>query len=147
MKDHNPHDPLNMIGEAYERLTEIAMRNLHIQDGLKKSKLILASSNRRPQSELDSLLMDPKKLSHSPYHQDFLKLLFTNILRNAADKTIVNLNYFQKCKKLCDEFHTEELVDANTYYCDHCGWPNEIELPSFLEKCQNCGHKTFRLLH
>lgn len=147
MKDHNPHDPLNMIGEAYERLIELAMKNLHIQDGKKNAHSTTPHSNRISQFSSDILHRDSKQLRHPVYDQEFLVLLFTNILRTAADKTTMELNHLKQCKKLSDEFHSDELVDASTYYCDHCGSPNEISLPSYLEKCINCGHTTFRKLH
>lgn len=37
MKDHNPHDPVNIIGEAYELLLEKTMHDLHVHDGVDDS--------------------------------------------------------------------------------------------------------------
>ncbi len=143
MKDHNPHDPLNMIGEAYERLIELTMRNLHIQDG-KKSSL---PGDTLDHSSSNNPIRNNKTINHTPYDQEFLLLLLANILRNAADKTTLELNFLQKRKKLNDEFHAEELVDASVYYCDHCGSPHKVVSPSLLEKCKTCGHSTFRKTH
>ena len=137
MKDYNPHDPLNMIGEAYERLVEITMRNLHIRDGKKEST--------QPSSA------HPDKFSKASHHidfnQEFFLLLLTNMLRSAGDKTTLELNQFRKRKRLSNEFHANDLVEANIYYCDYCGTAFKLKFPNVLHKCQSCGYSTFKKTH
>ena len=58
MKDHNPHDPVNMIGEAYELFVERAMQDLHVRDGTdsknpsKPTHRIIKSSDAPSQKSL-----------------------------------------------------------------------------------------------
>ena len=144
MKDHNPHDPLNMVGEAYERLVEKTMANLHIKED--KINKELPKTIRR---------LDYKSIVHPQPHpgnwntinREFVKTSLLNLLSHAADQTTLELKQLRELKRLPDEYHTGELVNAGTLYCDQCGIPYELELPDFLGKCENCGNTTFRSQH
>ena len=144
IKDRNPHDPLNMIGEAYELLLEKTMHNFHIIDGKDTpldSKENLHIKNRSFDHKITA--QDDK----SSVNTELLKLSIVNAIRNTADRTTMDLIQLQSQKKLPNEFHAEELVNKGTLYCDHCGTPVELFIPSFLEKCHHCGYTTFRKLH
>ena len=134
MKDHNPHDPVNMIGEAYENFLENTMHNLHIEDGKTPSSQPVSIRRLDHASTISSPALD----------QEFIKASLINLLKHAGDQTRVNLFQLNKFKRLPDEYHEGELVQAGTLYCAHCDTPEIFTLPGFLEKCKNCGHTTFR---
>ena len=148
MKDHNPHDPLNMIGEAYELLLEKTMHNLHIIDG----KSISANDEQNHHMTLH-VKNNPFSVSttrhdtQNPFNASMLKLSLVKLVINSADRTTIDLLQLQSNNLLPDEYHAEELVSAGTLYCDHCGMPVEYTMPSFLETCRHCGYNTFRKLH
>lgn len=144
MKDRNPHDPLNMIGEAYELLLEKTMHNLHIIDGKD------VSSEDEESSRMKNKSFNTKTTKHSTENSlntELLKLSIVNVLRNTADRTTMDLIQLHAQKKLPNEYHADELVNKGTLYCDHCGMPVELLMPSFLDECHHCGYTAFRKLH
>ena len=146
MKDHTPHDPLNMVGEAYERLVEKTMANLHIKEN--KINKELPKTIRR--LEYKNIIYPQMTNNDSDWHtfdKEFVKTTLLNMLSHAADQTTLELKQLHDLKRLPDEYHTGELVNAGTLYCDHCGMPYELELPNFLGKCENCDNTSFRTQH
>ena len=144
MKDHNPHDPLNMVGEAYERLVEKTMANLHIKED-KINKEIPQTIRRLDYNSI--MHAHPRPTNWRTINRDIVKTSILNLLSHAADQTTLELKQLREQKRLPDEYHTGELVNAGTLYCDHCGVPYDLELPDLLGKCENCGNTTFRTQH
>ena len=83
MKDHNPHDPVNMIGEAYELLLEKTMHDLHVHDGV--------ASTKSPQSATQTN-MPNNTYTHWIENKKFLfKNTALEYLGDAGDETTITL--------------------------------------------------------
>jgi hypothetical protein len=86
MKDHNPHDPVNIIGEAYEMLLEKTMHDLHVHDGIESSS---------PSESIHRVAIPSYAHTQEPHwieekkHQ--LKNSTLEYLKHAGDKTTIAL--------------------------------------------------------
>lgn len=82
MKDHNPHDPVNIIGEAYELFLEKTMHDLHVQDGKEP-----AESSAHPSSKTTN-----NSYAHWIENKKFLlKNTALEYLGDAGDETTITL--------------------------------------------------------
>jgi len=85
MKDKSPHDPLNMIGEAYELCLEKVIHGLHIQDGAPPHKATISvklSSNHQPKDTPPDWV---------DLEKDIIKASLLELINDAGDKTTVAL--------------------------------------------------------
>jgi hypothetical protein len=146
MKDYSPHDPLNMVGEAYEQLVEKTMANLHINE-TRTDKTIPHTIHRLDYSSIVRTPREKTGQDIPAINSSIAKATLLDIVSHAADQTTLELNRLRNLKRLPDEYHSGEQVNAGTLYCDRCGMPHEMELADLVGKCDNCGNTRFRTQH
>ncbi len=169
MKDHTPHDPLNMIGEAYELMLERTMDEFHkaeqvaipklhrMIDGAKEKAVKLEELTLDEANELASIVK--RDLHHAAdyidatgkelkdwlgFEKDIIKASLLDLFTHAADNTVVELKQFKEQWLLPDEYHTGEFTGLGTLYCDKCGNSIQFKQPTKVPKCPSCGNATFK---
>ena len=145
MKDPLKHDPLDALGEAYEKLYEHVAKNLH--DAEKKTeplfhKLIeevkekAAKLKGVSEHDADKIshwikrdLTDLTNYLHETGHElkDWLGFEttlveneFLDLLLKSADQTIVKLLQMKDQSYLDSTYHAGEIVGPGTLACDNC---------------------------
>ncbi len=96
MKDHNPHDPVNMIGEAYELLLEKTMHDLHVHDGTDSTKTAQSADQTDAPSNTYMRWIENKKF--------LLKNTTLEYLRDAGDETTVTLRRLNHPKRTLSKY-------------------------------------------
>jgi len=108
MKDPNPHDPINMIGEAYELFVEKAMHDLHVADGkdsTKPAKPIYRLTNPSDTITQQSNWIENKKF--------LIKNSALEYLGHAGDKTTVTLKRLNQIPSASDKSDKNEKNISN----------------------------------
>ena len=169
MKDKTPHDPLNMIGEAYELLLERSADELHKVEDKAGPKLHSAIDRAKDKAvALEELTAEEahklanvvkRDLHHAAEHidetgeglknwlgfeKDIVKTSLLNLFSHAADQTVIELKQLREQWLLPDEYHTGEFIGLGTLYCDKCGNPIQFDKPAEIPECPECGNKTFK---
>ncbi len=169
MKDKTPHDPLNMIGEAYELFLERTVDELHkaedaagpkihhVIDKAKDKAVALEELTADEASKLAGVVK--RDLHHAAEHidetgeglknwlgfeKDIVKTSLLSLFSRAADQTIVELKQLRDQWLLPDEYHEGEFIGLGTLYCDKCGYALQFKKPGKIPKCPECGNSTFK---
>ncbi len=141
MKDHNPHDPVNMIGEAYELFVEKTMQNLHVRDGTGFTKPSISTHSAikpNPAPSQKSLWIENKKF--------MLENSALEYLRHAGDKTTITLRQLNQAPSASDKLEKNEYNAPNNLH----GHRN-INTAVYSDKnnahqYKKCDNKTFHRL-
>lgn len=168
MKDLKPpKDPVELMGQAYERLLETAMEDvdkLEHKTGPALHKLIdgakekLSELGEFTEEELDRVSEYLKRdlLDAAEYIAETgeelrdwlgfdLKLIGDRLLElfsKAADQTTVELNMLREQAELAG-YRTGEIVGPGTLVCDNCGEELHFHKPSHIPPCPKCKGTTF----
>jgi hypothetical protein len=169
MKDPLHHDPVDMIGEAYERMLERAMEGFR-KAGQKTGPALhrLVDKSRDKAVELEELSREEaEKLAeyvkrdltdaaeHLAETGDELKEwlgfesrlieseLFDLFMR-AADKTTVELLELKEQAKRASSYHTGEVTGLGTLVCEECGEKLHFHKPGRIPPCPKCHATVFR---
>ena len=139
MKDHTPHDPINMVGEAYELLLEKTMHDLHVQDGKSISKPLPpihrlhkhdGNQDNHSESEVSQWLASEK---------DLIKTTIIELLQHAADRTTLELRRLNSLNHPSDKHSNSERLHG-----DHNNPPMESARKIKTPQYKNCNNKSFR---
>ena len=138
MKDHNPHDPVNIIGEAYELLLEKTMHDLHVSDGTastEPSKFSYPVIPSYAQTQKSHWIENKKYL---------LKNSVLEYLRHAGDKTTITLRQLNHSQNTPDKPDENETNMGKTW-CRH----KTINTAMFsannnAPQYKKCNNKAFR---
>ena len=96
MKDKSPHDPINMIGEAYELLLEKTMHNLHLNNTASVSVPV----DSKPHAQSHQTKTHGSDWLESG--KEFFKLSALELLGGAGDKTRLELKRLANSHKTKD---------------------------------------------
>lgn len=168
MKDlQPPRDPIDAMGEAYERLLETAMDDLHKAEEktgpvlhrlIDKAKEKLLEAEEYTEEELDQVseylkrdLIDAADYLSETGHdfatwldfdieliEDRLKDLFSQ----AADQTTVELLQLKQQAERA-EYHTGEITGPGTLVCDKCGEKLHFHRVGKIPPCPKCKGTVF----
>lgn len=144
MKDHTPHDPINIVGEAYELLLEKTLHDLHVQDGKSASKPLPlihrlhkrdGDQNNLPESEISQWLEAEK---------DLIKTSIIELLQHAADRTTLELRRLNSLNQLPDELFSDKHSNMKKLHGDRSSPPVESARKIRTPQYKNCDNKSFR---
>jgi len=139
MKDHNPHDPVNMIGEAFELLTEKTMHDLHIQDGTKP-----ASSSKSIRRLSDPYNTDSKKSYWLENRKYLIKNTALEFLSHAGDKTTIELKRLNDLQSQLNKADENENYDINKLYGININYMARPVIKTKTPNYKKCNNKAFR---
>jgi len=163
MKDlQPPHDPIDALGEAYERLLETAMDDLHsveeksgpVLHGLiDQAKEKLLAAEEYTEAELDKAgdYLKRDLIDAADYlaetGDDFATWLdfdieliedrMKELFAQAADQTTIELLQLKQQARL-SEYHTGEITGPGTLVCDTCGKKLHFHLVAKIPPCPKC---------
>jgi hypothetical protein len=168
MKDlPDPKDPVELIGQAYERLLESAMedaRKLEDKSGpalhrlIDKARQKLSDLSELTAEEIDQVSEYLKRDLRDAAHfivetgDDFrawlgfdLSLLgdrLRELFVQAADQTTIELKQLQEQAEAAG-YHTGEITGPGTLVCDKCGEELHFYHPGRIPPCPKCHGTVF----
>lgn len=141
MKDHNPHDPVNIIGEAYELFLERTMHDTHA--------LSKANTRKSPQP-IYRILNRSDKHNETSHWIENKKYLIKNIaldyLKHAGDKTTVALRRLNHSQKTADKHATNENILVDKLHQPRNSQTIRHSLKTDTHQYKKCNNKAFRRL-
>ena len=139
MKDHNPHDPVNMIGEAYELLLEKTMHDLHVNDGVDSTK---------PSQPIYRVI--DSNYAHKSHWIENKKYLLKNAaleyLKHAGDKTTVALRRLNHTQNATDKLDENDSNARNKLPGHRAINTALYSAKNNIHQYKKCNNKTFRRL-
>ncbi|HHH44696.1 MAG TPA: hypothetical protein ENK49_11210 [Gammaproteobacteria bacterium] len=168
MKDPLHHDPLDALGEAYEKMFERAAKRFH--EAEKKSgpvfhKLIdeakdkaielkelseedaerLAAYIKRDLGDVASHLSETgNELSDwLGFETALLESAIFDLLLKAADPTTLTLLKINEDARQAASWHTGEITGPGTLVCDQCGEKLHFRKAGKIPPCPKCHATTF----
>jgi hypothetical protein len=168
MKDPLHHDPVDMIGEAYERMLERALEDLRavrektgpaFHDLIDKARDTAVELGELSRDEADRLSAYLKRdLSDAAGYlvetgdelKDWLgfetRLIESKafeLFMRAADKTTVELLALKEKVQAGPDYHTGEVTGPGTLVCDKCGARLQFHKPGKIPPCASCHASSF----
>jgi hypothetical protein len=168
MKDPLRHDPLDALGEAYEKMFERAVENFHkaeeksgalfhkMIDEAKEKAVELEEVSREDAEKLSAYIK--RDLSDAADHlsetgrelKDWLGFETTllessifDLLLKAADKTTLELLKMKEDAQQASIYHTGEITGPGTLACDQCGEKLHFRKAGKIPPCPKCHATTF----
>jgi predicted glycosyl hydrolase (DUF1957 family) len=168
MKDPLHHDPLDALGEAYEKMFERAAENFHkaeqktgtlfhkLIDEAKEKAVELEEVSREDADKLSAYIK--RDLSDAAEHlsesgrelKDWLGFETTllessifDLLLKAADKTTLELLKMKEDAQQASIYHTGEITGPGTLVCDQCGEKLHFRRAGKIPPCPKCHATTF----
>lgn len=168
MKDTLNHDPIDILGEAYEKMYERAAENLH--NAKEKSSSLLhkfIDEAEEKAVELKEISKeDAEKLSNwlkrdlndaADYFADtehelkdwlgfetaLLETYAVYLLEQTADKTTVELLALKENALLAGIYKTGEITGPGTLICDQCGEVLHFHKAGKIPPCPKCHATSF----
>ena len=168
MKDPLHHDPIDILGEAYEKMYERAATNLH-QAKNKSSQLFHEFINQAKEKavELDELTEeDAAKVAEwlkrdmndfidylvegenelkdwLGFETSLLENIFLDLMLQTADKTTVELLALKENARQASIYHTGEVTGPGTLVCDKCGEVLHFHKAGKIPPCPKCHATTY----
>lgn len=168
MKDSQHHDPIDALGEAYEKLYEYVADNFHRAE--QNSKPLFNNLVKEARNKTVEL----KKLSEHDANKvvDWVKRDMTDaanyltesgrelkdwlgfetvlvenklldLLKKAADQTTVKLLQINEDSHSVTTFHTGEVTGPGTIACDQCSEPLHFHRTGKIPPCPKCHATSF----
>ena len=168
MKDPLRHDPLDALGEVYEKMFERAVENFHkaeeksgalfhkLIDEAKEKAVELEEVSREDAEKLSAYIK--RDLSDAAGHlsetgrelKDWLGFETTllessifDLLLKAADKTTLELLKMKEDAQQASIYHTGEITGPGTLVCDQCGEKLHFRKAGKIPPCPKCHATTF----
>ena len=168
MKDPLRHDPLDALGEVYEKMFERAVENFHkaeeksgalfhkMIDEAKEKAVELEEVSREDAEKLSAYIK--RDLSDAADHlsetgrelKDWLGFETTllessifDLLLKAADKTTLELLKMKEDAQQASIYHTGEITGPGTLVCDQCGEKLHFRKAGKIPPCPKCHATTF----
>jgi len=168
MKDPLRHDPLDALGEVYEKMFERAAETFHkaeeksgalfhkLIDEAKEKAVELEEVSREDAEKLSAYIK--RDLSDATDHlsetgrelKDWLGFETTllessifDLLLKAADKTTLDLLKMKEDAQQASIYHTGEITGPGTLICDQCGEKLHFRKAGKIPPCPKCHATTF----
>ncbi len=168
MKDPLHHDPIDILGEAYEKMYERAAVNLH-QAKEKSTQIFHQFINQAKEKavELEELTEeDATKVSEwlkrdmndfidylvegenelkdwLGFETSLLENVFLDLMLQTADKTTVELLALKEKARQASTYHTGEVTGPGTLLCDKCGEVLHFHKAGKIPPCPKCHATTY----
>ncbi|MFQ5644144.1 MAG: zinc ribbon-containing protein [Thiogranum sp.] len=163
MKKPLDHDPLDTLGEAYEKMFERAAAAFHsaeeksgtlfhkLIDEAKEKAVELEEVTREDAEKLSAYLKRDLAeagdyLSETGrelkdwlgFETTLLESSFFDLLLKAADKTTLKLLRFREDAQWASIYRTGEITSAGTLVCDQCGEKLHFRRAGKIPPCPKC---------
>ena len=163
MKDPLKHDPLDVLGEAYELMLERALDDYHklekktrpklheLVDEAKEKAVELGELSREEAEKVaDYLKRDLAHMSETlaetgedlkgwlGFETLLLEDKILDMIRQAADKTTLELMEWRERAAEASTWHTGEIAGPGTLICDNCGEKLHFKRASRIPPCPKC---------
>ena len=168
MKDPLHHDPIDALGEAYEKLYEYVAKNLHdaenkteplfhtllqeIKDKAGELKELSQNDAEKIADWVKRDMLDLANYFHETEHglKDWLGFEttlieneFLDLLLKSADQTTAKLLQLKVKTYLASAYHTGEIVGPGTLSCDHCYERLHFYSAGKMPPCPKCQATNF----
>jgi hypothetical protein len=168
MKDPLRHDPLDALGEAYEKMYERVVENFHhaeektgilfhklIEEARDKAVELKELSEDDAQKVSDWLKRDvtdaANYLSETGHElKDWLgfetiliESAVLDLLLKTADETTVKLLQMKEDAQRASTYHTGEVTGPGTLVCDQCGEKLHFHRAGKIPPCPKCHATVF----
>ena len=168
MKDPLRHDPLDALGEVYEKMFERAVENFHkaeeksgalfhkLIDEAKEKAVELEEVSREDAEKLSAYIK--RDLSDAAddlsetgrefkdwlgFETTLLESSIFDLLLKAADKTTLELLKMKEDAQQASIYHTGEITGPGTLVCDQCGEKLHFRKAGKIPPCPKCHATTF----
>jgi hypothetical protein len=163
MKDPLKHDPVDMVGEAYERMLERAMEDYHqagektgptlhrFIDAAKERAVELEELSREEAEKIAGYLkrdlIDAAEYSTETgeelrewlgFEARLIENQMLSLFMSAADKTTVELLELKENARRASTYYAGEATGPGTLICDACGAPQRFHKARRISPCPNC---------
>lgn len=168
MKDQRPHDPIDVLGEVYEKLYESVVDNLHKAEAKSEPvlhKLIdeardeavrlkeISVDNGEKVAEWLKRDMDDARLYLAEtghelkdwlgFETELLERSFLDLMLRAADDTTLKLMEIKEAAERASTYHTGEISGPGTLVCDQCGEKLHFHKAGKIPPCPKCHASNF----
>lgn len=168
MKDPLRHDPLDALGEVYEKMFERAVENFHkaeeksgalfhkLIDEAKEKAVELEEVSREDAEKLSAYIKrdlsdaadDLSKTGRElkdwlGFETTLLESSIFDLLLKAADKTTLELLKMKEDAQQASIYHTGEITGPGTLVCDQCGEKLHFRKAGKIPPCPKCHATTF----
>lgn len=168
MKQPSHHDPIDILGEAYEKMYERTTENLHkarekggqilhdiihqakdkaiaLEELTEEDAAKVAGWLKRDMSDfIDSLADGENEIKHwLGFETSLLETAFFDLLLQTADKTTIELNALKESARLASTYHTGEITGPGTLLCDKCGAALHFHKTGKIPPCPKCHATTY----
>ncbi|VAX14588.1 conserved hypothetical protein YbeL [hydrothermal vent metagenome] len=168
MKKSSAHDPLDILGEVYEKMFESVVENFHkaeektdtllhrlIDEAKDKAVELEEVSKEEAEKLAEYLKRDLTDALHylsETGHElkdwlGFETALYENaildLLLNAADKTTFELLTMKENLQQASVYRTGEITGPGTLICDQCGEKLHFHKAGKIPPCPKCHATTF----
>lgn len=168
MNDPLHHDPLDALGEAYEKLYEHVAKNLHNAEKKTESlfhKLIqevrekaiklkelsehesdeIAHWIKRDMTDLSTYLSESghELKDWLGFETTLIENEFLDLLLSAGDKTTAKILQMKDKRYLASTYHTGEIVGPGTLKCDQCEEHLHFHRAGKIPPCPKCHATNF----
>ncbi len=141
MKDHNPHDPVNIIGEAYELFIERTLHDPHARTNVspeKPSQSIYRMINKSHEHRQPSQWIENKKY--------LIKNIALDYLKHAGDKTTIALRRLNSSQNSADKPVTHESSPRSKSHQPRHNLASLASPKTDTHQYKKCNNKAFRRL-
>jgi hypothetical protein len=168
MKEPLRHDPIDALGDAYEKLYEHVASNYHnaekkteslfqkllqeVKDNASEMKELsehdaekIADWIKRDILDLANYLSDTEREVKDwlGFETSLIENKFLELLLKTADQTTAKLLQLKAKTYLASEYHAGEIVCPGTFSCDNCEERVHIHRAGKLPPCSKCNATDF----
>jgi len=168
MKDHQHHDPIDTLGEAYEKMYERAIENLHnsseksrsllhkfIDEAKEKAVELEELSNENAEKLSDWLKRDindtANYLTDTEYElkdwlgfeTSVLETAVLDLMLRTADKSTIEMLALKEDLKNASTYTTGEITGPGTLICDQCDEILHFHKAGKIPPCPKCHATSF----
>jgi len=168
MKNSQHHDPIDALGEAYEKMFERAAEHFHnaeektgpilhkLVDEAKEKAIELKELSREDADKLAGYLKrdlgDATDYLSETGHElkdwlgfetSLVESTLLDLMLKAADKTTLQLLKLKEDAKQASIYHTGEITGPGTLVCDQCGEKLHFHKAGKIPPCPKCHASNF----
>jgi len=168
MKDPLHHDPIDVLGEAYEKMFERTVRNIHnaeektgpllhrlidearqeaieLKEISEKDADLIATYLKRDLSGITHYLSESghELKDWLGFETSLLESYVLDLLQQAADPTTLALLTLKLDAQRASTYHTGEITAPGTLVCDQCGEKLHFHKTAKIPPCPKCHTTAF----
>ncbi len=172
MKDSQHHDPIDVLGEAYEKMYERAIENIHtaeektgpllhklIEEAKDKAIDLKEISEEDAEKIADYLKRDLSDAAHYlsesgrelkdwlGFETALLEADTLYLLQEIADPTTLELQKLKLDAQRASVYRSGEITGPGTLVCDQCGEKLHFHKPGKIPPCPKCHASSFHRQH